>query len=161
MTIRSIFSIAAVCVFLSCGAQKKAASNGDTSLPLSMNETTTNEGWTITHNGKVLAGPLTDDKLAPTLKISMADLSSAGDFTITYVERKDADLIRSFMVEAAQKELILKEKATKLTLSNKELKGLLDNNATLEFYTMGIPADPEVAQRVRVRRFHLCSIVRQ
>jgi hypothetical protein len=80
--------------------------------------------------------------------------------TIAYYDEDPSLYVRSIMITNAEGNTIYrKEGATKVTLSAKEFAALWQNNNTLDIQTFGIPSDPDLAARIRVRPRHLCTFV--
>ncbi|WP_155990245.1 hypothetical protein [Terrimonas ferruginea] len=80
--------------------------------------------------------------------------------TIAYYDEDPSLYIRSIMITNAEGNTVFrKESVTQLTISAKEFAALWQNNTTLEIQTFGLPSDPELAARVRIRPRHLCTFV--
>ncbi|MBN8782069.1 MAG: hypothetical protein J0G98_03320 [Terrimonas ferruginea] len=80
--------------------------------------------------------------------------------TIAYYDEDPSLYIRSIMITNAEGNTVFrKESVTQLTISAKEFAALWQNNTTLEIQTFGMPSDPELAARVRLRPRHLCTFV--
>jgi len=80
--------------------------------------------------------------------------------TIAYYDEDPSLYIRTIMIMNAEGNTIFrKENATQVTISAKEFAALWQNNTTLEIQTFGIPSDPDLAARVRIRPRHLCTFV--
>jgi len=80
--------------------------------------------------------------------------------TIAYYDEDPSLYIRSIMITNAEGNTVFrKESVTQLTISAKEFAALWQNNTTLEIQTFGMPSDPELAERVRLRPRHLCTFV--
>jgi len=80
--------------------------------------------------------------------------------TIAYYDEDHSLYIRSIMITNAEGNTVFrKESVTQLTISAKEFAALWQNNTTLEIQTFGMPSDPELAARVRLRPRHLCTFV--
>lgn len=80
--------------------------------------------------------------------------------TIAFYDDDPSLYIRTIMIMNAEGNTIFrKENTTQVTLSAKEFAALWQNNKTLEVQSFGIPSDPDLAARVRIRPQHLCTFV--
>jgi hypothetical protein len=116
--------------------------------------------WTVTHNGKEVVVATTEDTVANKVTATHGDLKKWGVLRIKYKEVPERpDWKRTLLiVDSGQTELKAVSGNT-LKLRNRVLRKWLRNSGKLFIYTSSIPADPERAATVRVRRVHLCTLL--
>jgi hypothetical protein len=120
------------------------------------------DSWKITWNKKVILETGKVNETANVRKIKSGDLKKSYVLEISYKEgdpKKEKEWIRSFMIFDEKDAELLRKDSTRLAkISAAELKKLFTDSRKLKIYTIAIPADPEMAARVRVRRVHLCTL---
>ena len=105
---------------------------------------------------KLFAG---NESAAPeTLSLSSTLLRS-GDFVIAYVEKNPQQgWKRTFFIEDANGNEIVKKDGGIYKLKSNELLSLLKKHKQLRFSTWSLPTDPQQAALVRVRRISLGTV---
>lgn len=92
--------------------------------------------------------------------IKAAELNNSHVFTLTYFDTQlQDDWSRFMMVNDSSDHELKRIESSKLSYPNKDLLRLLRKHGTLHIYTWALPDDPELRQRIRVRRVHLCTLV--
>ena len=116
--------------------------------------------WKVYHNKIEILNTGKSDPVQNNIPVKQSDLSAPGLFIVSYIEEKpQKNWIRHLVVyNAAENILIQKKGDSMLQLSNETLKDLLVKNGVIKVYTWTLPADPELATRIRVRRIHLCTV---
>jgi hypothetical protein len=116
--------------------------------------------WLVTHNGKEVVAATAEDTVANRVTATHGDLKKWGALRLQYQETPERpDWKRTlFISDGGQTELKAVSR-NKLKLRNRILRKWLRNSGTLFIYTSSIPADPERAATVRVRRVHLCTLL--
>ena len=116
--------------------------------------------WKVYHNKIEILNTGKSDPVQNIILVRQSDLNVPGFFIVNYKEDKPQNNWIRFLVvyDSADKILILKKGNTLLKLPNKALKDLLAKNGVIKIFTWTLPADPELAARIRVRRLHLCTI---
>ena len=120
------------------------------------------DSWKITWNNKVILETSKVDEIANTSKIKSSDLKKDCFLEINYKEadaKKEKEWIRSFMfMDESDNELLRKDSTRDVKIVATDLKKLFGDKKKIKLYTIAIPADPNLAARVRVRRVHLCTM---
>jgi hypothetical protein len=120
------------------------------------------DSWKIKWNKKVILETSKTNETANTRKIKSADLKKNYVLEISYKEsdaKKEKEWIRSFMVfDESDNEILRKDSTRNTMITASELKKLFGDKKKIKIYTIAIPADPDLAARVRVRRAHLCTL---
>jgi hypothetical protein len=120
------------------------------------------DSWKIKWNKKVILETGKENEAANTRKITGTDLEKNYFLEITYTEagaKKEKTWNRSFIFfDENDKELLKKDSTRNATIAAAELKNLFVDKKKIKLYTIAVPADPDMAARVRVRRVHLCTL---
>jgi len=117
--------------------------------------------WKITWNKKVILQTGENNESDKLRKIKAADLEKNYILEISYKEADAAkrEWIRSFMIfDEKDQQLLRKDSTRNMKITAAQLKKLFGDKKKLMIYTIAIPSDPDMAARVRVRRFHLCTL---
>jgi hypothetical protein len=79
---------------------------------------------------------------------------------LSYSEEKfQTNWIRYLAVyDDADNMLIQKKGESKLKVDNEILKEMFLKNVVIKVFTWTLPANPDLAARIRVRRVHLCTV---
>ena len=116
--------------------------------------------WKVYHNKieKLITGK--PDPVNNVISIKQSDLNAPGFFLLSYSEEKSqTNWIRYLAVyDDADNMLIQKKGESKLKVDNEILKDMFLKNAVIKVFTWTLPADPDLAARIRVRRVHLCTV---
>jgi hypothetical protein len=116
-------------------------------------------GWKIKVNSKLLLSASKEDEEKNTKKINAAEWKKNGSLEIVYSESDPKKYKRSILfVDENDNELIRKDNTNHAKISISALKNKFSGKAKIRIFTIAIPADPELAARVRVRRVHLCTL---
>jgi hypothetical protein len=120
------------------------------------------DSWKITWNKKVILQTSKSDEAVNIRKIKSGDLKKNYTLEISYKEgdpKKEKEWIRSFMIfDEKDAELLRLDSTRQAKISAAELKKLFGESKKLKIYTIAVPADPNKAATVRVRRVHLCTL---
>lgn len=118
------------------------------------------DGWKVYHNKTELLKSSQENESKNIIAIASSSLNKPGELVISYLEKKPLkDWIRIIAVfDKNDNEILKKEAVRLLKISNKELKKLFTENSSLRFFTWSLPTDPQLAERIRIRRVHLCTI---
>ncbi len=124
-----------------------------------MNVLPAQDSWKLVHNGKVVLESKVEDPQKNSFPIRIPSFNKAGLLTVVYTETpKLKDWKRTvIIVDENDNELLRKEGKT-VNIQNEELRSFFKKAKAIEVYTMSLPADPEKAALVRVRRVHLATI---
>jgi hypothetical protein len=116
--------------------------------------------WKLRLNDTTLLVASKEDEKTNSKKINVSEWEKNGMLEITYYNATgDKDLKRSILfLDENDNELIRKEDVSRVKISSKELKKIFTGRNEIRIFTIAIPADPELAARVRVRRVHLCTL---
>lgn len=80
--------------------------------------------------------------------------------SIAYYDDDPSLYIRSFIILNAEGNPIYRsDSTTKLNFSATEFANLWKGNSVLDIQTIGVPSDPDLAARIRLRPRHLCTFV--
>ncbi len=119
------------------------------------------DSWKIKLNGKILLSSNAENETKNTKKIKKTGLNNTGSLDIVY---KDVDPVsgwkRSLLFfDENDNELIRKDSIKGTTkITTRSLKLLFTERKKIKIYTVSLPADPNLAASVRVRRVHLCTL---
>jgi hypothetical protein len=118
------------------------------------------DSWKLIHNGTQKLQANAEDAVKNTIAINKAALTKKGCLKVTYTARnQQKDWKRTIALFDEKDAELLQQDGALLKVSNARLKTLSDLAAIIKVYTWSLPADPDVAATVRVRRIHLCTIV--
>ena len=119
------------------------------------------DSWKITLNEKNIFNTSTENEEKNIVKIRSSDLQKKKEFLLTYTEKpKKTDWIRSVMVVGENDHELLRVEGNKIKIKNAALDSLFAKSKTLRIYTISLPKDPAKRATVRVRRVHLCTLVK-
>ena len=117
--------------------------------------------WKIKLNGKLVLAATAEDEAKNISKIKKTELNTKGSLDVLYKTSKpSAEWIRSLMFYGeTDNEVFRKDSVTATTqIKLTKIKELFGAGKKIRIYTISIPADPNLAARVRVRRVHLCTL---
>jgi hypothetical protein len=117
------------------------------------------DSWNVIINGKSVLKTSVEDESKNVITISQSMLKKKNSLIINYkqaVAQKDWERF----IAAETEEATLKEvKGNLFKISNTSLQSLFKKSKTIKIYSWSLPTDPEVRQRVRIRRVYLCTLV--
>ncbi len=117
------------------------------------------DSWKVVHNKKQKLQATGEDKVQNTIILSQADLAKKGSLCVQYREQKPrGDWKRTLALFDQKDTRLVQQEGTVLEVPNAELRALADSVPVVEVYTWALPADPNLAATVRVRRVHLCTL---
>jgi hypothetical protein len=120
------------------------------------------DSWKIKWNKKVILETGKSNEAVNTRKIKLADLKKNYVLEISYKEsdpKKEKEWNRSFLfLDESDNELLRKDSTRNTMITAAELKKIFGDKKKIKIYTIAVPADPDMAARVRVRRVHLCTL---
>lgn len=115
--------------------------------------------WTVTHNNKLLLQVNKEEESANVVPINKSALKSTGHLTVNYTENnRQKDWVRTIALVDENGNELLKQSGTLLKVSNAKLASLANIYKIIKIYSWALPADPQLAATVRVRRVHLCTL---
>ena len=116
--------------------------------------------WSVFHNKIEILNTGKSDPVQNIVPVTQADLNQPGFFLINYRENKSQkNWIRHLAVYDGAENILMEKKGdTALRLSNETLNDWFAKSSIIKIFTWTLPADPELAARIRVRRLHLCTI---
>ena len=119
------------------------------------------DSWKITLNEKNIFNAKTENEEKNIVKIRSSDLQKKKEFVLIYTEKpKKTDWTRSVMIVGENDHELLREEGSKIKIKNAGLDSLFAKSKTLRIYTISLPKDPAKRATVRVRRVHLCTLVK-
>lgn len=118
------------------------------------------DSWTIKINNKIIFTANRENETANVKKLKASGLDKKGCLEVIYHDKnQEPDWIRSFILtDEDGNDIIRKDSTTALKIDLKTVKKEFHNRKKIIIYTFKIPADPDLAARVRIRRVHLCTL---
>jgi hypothetical protein len=120
------------------------------------------ESWKIFHNRNEAASFNLKKESGDENRVVLLnrDLDEPGFFVIEFTPVKEqAGWLRSFaLVDKSDATLKEFNNTAQLKMHNSDLSDILTGREYIKIYSWAIPADPELAARVRVRRILLCTL---
>ncbi|MFL5772380.1 MAG: hypothetical protein ACJ75F_04430 [Flavisolibacter sp.] len=118
--------------------------------------------WKISLNEKIIFSASAENQEKNIVNIKSSDLQKKKEFSLVYTEKpKKTDWIRSIIVVGEDDHELLREENSKIKIKNAALDSLFAKSKTLKIYTISLPKDPAKRATVRVRRVHLCTVIKQ
>jgi hypothetical protein len=120
------------------------------------------DNWIVYLNKKPVLETSEESKENNIVYVKASILRSKNIFMLTYLEdEKQKGWSRSLMIfDSADREL-KRIRGSRLSLTNSNLLSILRKSRKIDIYTVSIPDDPAIRERIRVRRVHLCTLVLQ
>lgn len=120
------------------------------------------DSWKISLNEKNIFSASAENEEKNIVKIKSSDLKKKNEFNLVYTDKpKKTDWIRSIMVVGENDHELLRQEGSKIKIKNAALDSLFSKSKTLKIYTISLPKDPAKRATVRVRRVHLCTLMKQ
>jgi hypothetical protein len=116
--------------------------------------------WKIRLNNSTILSTDSENETRNLRKIDKAALSGKGYFEAIYTNTSgEKGLIRSILfVDENDNEVMRKDSVRRIKIPIGELKKMFEGHNQIRVFTLAIPADPDKAALVRVRRLHLCTL---
>ena len=119
------------------------------------------DSWKVSLNEKAIFSASTENEEKNIVKIKSSDLKKKKEFVLIYTEKpKKTDWIRSIMIVGENDHELLREENSKIKIKNAALDSLFAKSKILKLYTISLPKDPAKRATVRVRRVHLCTLMK-
>lgn len=119
------------------------------------------DGWSVRLNNKTLLNAAKENEQANSRTIKASEWKKNGSLEVIFKkpEAREGWIRYIVFVDENDNELTRKEAAKQVKISLTLLKKLVAGKTKIKIYTFSLPADPDLAARVRVRRVHLCTLV--
>jgi hypothetical protein len=120
------------------------------------------DSWKVSLNGKRVLATSTEDREKNIIKLSPSALKKKGDLLVSFTENPRQKNWERFMAAVDENgNDVCKQHGNSLKIKSQTLQTLLQKSKTLQLYTWSLPKDPKLRASVRVRRIHLCTLVRE
>jgi len=119
------------------------------------------DSWKLCLDRKTLLKTSAENEEENVVKLSSSDLQKGRNFVLTYKEADPKNgWERTIAVYDEKDRELKKQSGKKLSLKASELKSLFQKSKIIKIYTISLPTDPKLKAQVRVRRVHLCTLIR-
>lgn len=119
------------------------------------------DSWTVILNGKNILNTKTEDEVKNLMRIPATSLKKNNIFIINYIEKVPVQGWERFMAAESQDTTLSEIKGRVLQMPNAALRNMFQKSDTIRVYTWALPTDLELRKRVRIRRVHLCTLVKE
>jgi hypothetical protein len=129
-------------------------------LTFSLCHAVAQDHWTVTYAKKEILRASAEDTLANRILMKRENLKKRGAVRLRYYEVPDRnDWKRTLIVQDNTGKEWLQAQGPSLKLRRRTLREMAAMAQPIAIYTSSLPADPERAATVRVRRVHLCTLL--
>jgi hypothetical protein len=119
--------------------------------------------WVVYINKQLVLDAAEESKEKNVVSVKASSLRSKINevvFRMIYMEgQKQKGWSRSMMIFDSSDHELKRYKGSRLNLTNTNLLAMLKKTGKLDIYTVSLPDDPSIRERIRVRRVHLCTLV--
>jgi hypothetical protein len=120
------------------------------------------DNWIVYLNKQPVLDATEESREKNIVSIKASSLRSKNIFMLTYLEaEKQQGWSRSLMIFDSSDHELKRIKGSRLSLTNNSLLSMLRKSRRIDIYTVSMPDDPAIRERIRVRRVHLCTLVLQ
>lgn len=118
------------------------------------------DNWKVLHNGNLCLESALENESRNTLALTKADVAQEGFLWVTYLERnRQKGWKRTIALFDERDREVFKREGSIMKLNNEQLAPFFNQSKTIKIYTWALPANPEEAARIRIRRVHLCTLI--
>jgi len=118
--------------------------------------------WTIRYGSKLLLKVTDENPAKNTVQLNSRDLQKSKKLSISCSEkgsdRRLGKMIRTIGIYTDDDQELMRKESGTISIAGKEFEKMLTTYKSINIFTWLLPADPEQAARVRVRRAHVCTI---